>query len=165
MKRSGFKVVILCLALGIAGGMTETAEALNLTGNWQGSWVCTAFEGAKSVESNKASTLAITQVGTAVYARMDDGDFTYNGTAIASTLRPDELGEVALIECDTDNLPAAGAEGEMIRAKVRVKIDGSVAVLKATSIVEGPGALPLVGSCRYVYRRTDQTDPNLTACP
>lgn len=165
MKRSAFGVVILCLALGIAGATAGTAEALDLTGNWTGTWVCTGFDGAKFVESNKTSTLAITQVGTAVYAKMDGGAFTYNGTAIANPDRPEELGEVALIECDTDNLPALGAEGELMRAKVRVKIGGAVATLKATSIIEGPDATPFVGSCRYVYRRADQTNPNLTACP
>lgn len=165
MKKSGVRIVILCLALGVTGVMAQSAQALDLTGNWQGTWVCVGFDGEKFVDVNKTSTLAITQVGTAVYAKMDGGAFTYNGTAIVSTLRPDELGEVALIECDTDNLPAAGAEGEVMRAKVKVNSTGSVAVLKATSIIEGPDATPFVGSCKYAYRRIDQINPNLTACP
>ncbi|MBI5505998.1 MAG: hypothetical protein HY899_14470 [Deltaproteobacteria bacterium] len=165
MRKSGVRIAVLCLALGVTGVMAQSAEALDLTGNWTGTWVCVGFDGAKFVDSNKTSTLALTQVGAAVYAKMDGGNFTYNGSVIANTLRPDELGEVALTECDTDNLPTLGAEGELMRAKVKVNLTGSVAVFKATSIIEGPDATPFVGSCKYAYRRIDQTNPNLTPCP
>jgi len=167
-KESNMKMrmcATLALWSTVAWSGAAAAASLDLTGHWQGKWVCTGFDGTKFAENNAASTMAITQVGDALYVDMDGGAFQYNGKAITDLLRPTLAGSAALIECDTDNQPASGAEGEMIRATVKLNAAGSVAVFKATSIIEGPDATPFVGSCKYIYRRVDQTNPNLTACP
>lgn len=153
----------LCFAVTWSGA--AVAASFDLTGHWQGKWTCLVFDGTRSVDNNTTSTMAITQAGDALYVEMDSGAYRYNGKAIPDAVRPTVAGAAALIECDTDNQPASGAEGELMRATIRLNAAGTMAVLKAASIVEGPLDAPFVGSCKYVYKRIDQINPNLTACP
>lgn len=167
MKIRRYWTLGLCLVLG--GGAVQAAQAFDLTGNWTGKWTCQGFDGTRFVSNNLTSTMAITQVGDTLYVSIDGGGFRYNGAAVSDTVRPAQRGEVALVACGTDVLPMADGEAEMMRGKVALKPTGAMGVFKGSSIFEGPATLdptpPYVGSCKYVYKRVDQVNPNITACP
>lgn len=167
MKISRCWTLGLCFVL--SGGAVRAAEAFDLTGNWTGRWTCQGFDGARFVDANLTSTMAITQTGDTLYVSIDNGGFRYNGAAVSDTVRPAQKGEVALVACGTDVFPMAGSEAEMMRAKIALKPTGAVGVFKGASIFEGPATAtptpPYVGSCKYVYKRIDQVNPNITPCP
>jgi hypothetical protein len=159
MKTSAFVTAFM------AGLLLSTATplcAFDLTGNWIGKWSCKGFDGAKFKSANPTSTLAITQVGDTIAASLDNGDFLYNGRAITDVVKP-EKGEVVLAQCGTDNLPAAGPEGEIVRAAVKTKPDTFKASFKALSIFDDD--FPGVGTCKYSFKRQDQTEPGIAPCP
>jgi hypothetical protein len=136
--------------------------AFDLTGNWTGKWSCRGFDGAKYTESNKTSTMAVTQLGNTINVNIDDGDFFYNGGAIPDNGKPNEKGEAVLVQCGTDNLPVADPEGEVVRATVKTKLGSPKAGFKAVSIFENTGD---VGTCKYSYKRQDTVDLSVPPCP
>jgi len=133
-----------------------------LTGTWEGRWSCKGFDGAKFSASNPASTLQITQTGN-VLAVNEDGGIRYNGGAIPDAKSPATKGEIALLKCETDNLPLAGPEGVLLRAKVKADPVKGTGRFKGLSIVESDA--PEALTCKYVYKRTSTTDPGVAACP
>lgn len=160
---------MLGLFLVLGGGALQAAHAFDLTGNWTGKWTCRGFDGVGFADANLTSTMAISQMGDTLYVSIDGGGFRYNGAAVSSTAKPTLRGELALVACGTDVFPMAGSEAEMMRAKVVLKPTGAMAVFKGSSIFEGPATLDptpaYVGSCKYVYKRIDQNNPNVTPCP
>jgi hypothetical protein len=161
MKISLFLGAFSCSLILSAGA--PAVHAFDLTGNWTGKWSCKGFDGVKFKSGNKNSTMAITQTGTTIAANIDAGDFLFNGIAIFDTSKPAVKGEAVLIQCGTDNLPGAGADGEIARATAKTKIDSAKATFKALSIFED--AFPEGGTCKYSYKRQDPNDPNVAACP
>ena len=155
---------IAVLAAGVlaAAVSAQRLHAYDLTGTWTGKYVCQTFDGTKFKSGNASSTFLITQVGSTVYANLDDGAYLYNGGAIPDAAKPEERGELALIQCPTDNLPLVGDQAEIIRARVKVQLDAVTGTLKGASIYES--GIPEVGSCKYSYKRTNTTNPNVGAC-
>jgi hypothetical protein len=143
--------------------LAPRVHAVDLTGTWTGKWKCQGFDGGKFTSTNNASTLLITQIGNVVSANMDGGEFLYNGGAIPETANPDTKGEVAFVQCGTDNLPFAGEEAEILRAKVKADPDNGSGKLKGISVLES--AFPDVLTCKYSYKRTATADPAVPACP
>ena len=164
MKRSLGLSVFLVYTLIVASPAASQVGTLNLTGNWTGKWTCKAFDGLKFLIGNKESTMAITQTGTTMNVDIDAGELIYNGVVIPDENKPDEKGEVVLVQCGTDNVPGSGAsEGEIIRATVKTKLDSAYATFKAVSIFEADP--PEVATCKYSYKRVDQNDPGEGPCP
>jgi hypothetical protein len=149
----------------ILSATAPPAHAFDLTGHWAGKYSCKNFDGVKYKSGNKESTLAITQTGTTLAVDLNNGAFLYNGAAIFDVSKPDVKGEVVLNQCGTDNLPAAGAQGEIVRATVKTKLDDFKASFKALSIYEDEENGAFWGTCKYSFKRTDQTDPQVGACP
>ena len=98
-------------------------------------------------------------------ASLDNFDF-YNGRAIQAANDPDK-GEVVLNQCGTDNLPAEGAPGEIVRARVSTQPGTVKGSLKALSIFEGLTVQPApqAATCKWSFKRTETTNPNVLACP
>jgi hypothetical protein len=145
-----------------AAAVAPGASAFDLTGSWEGRWSCKGFDGAKFDASNPESTLQITQTGPVLAVR-EDGGIPYNGGAIFDTKSPTTKGEIALVKCETDNVPLGGPEGVIIRAKVKADAEKGTGSFKGLSIVES-GA-PEVLTCKYVYKRTSTANPAVAACP
>lgn len=162
MRTSRLLAAAACSLL-VSVAIPSTGSAFDLTGTWTGSWSCQDFDGSKFKEGNGNSTLLITQNGNEIAANLDGGDFLYNGGAIPDAQKPDEKGEVVLIQCGTDNLPFAGPEAEIVRAKVKTKLAGGQGSLKGVSFFEND--LVLLGTCKYNFKRQDVADPNVSRCP
>jgi hypothetical protein len=155
-------MMMAALAVGVIIGGLSHASAFDLTGTWLGSYKCDEFDGVKHKAGNKTSTILITQNGN-ILAMSLNGSFKYNGAAIADAKKPDLQGEAVFNQCGTDNVPVSGTQGEILRAKVKTKTGTPKASFKGLSIFEDP-AVP-VGTCKYSFKRTDTTDPNVAACP
>lgn len=164
------KMSILAGALSCAVFAAPAGAQLvpDLSGTWEGSWSCKIFNGAKDTESNKNSTLQITQAGTTFAVDMDSGGFHWNGALIPdakNTADKAGKGEVVLIQCGTDNLPLVGPEGEIFRASVKTKLNSPRATLTGASIFDSGSARHLVGTCKYTYKRTSlTTSTTIGAC-
>ncbi len=156
------KITTLALALAALVVTPPAAHAFDLTGTWIGKWSCKGFDGSKFTDANKTSTLRLTQTGNVINADLDNGDFHYNGGMIADTTKP-EKGEAVFLSCGTDNVPLSGSEAEIIRAAVKTKSGTFKASFKGTSIFENEQGD--VGSCKYTFKRTDSTNPNVAGCP
>jgi hypothetical protein len=161
MDRSQTLIVAVAFASTVLFG-GRAARAFDATGTWTGAYSCAEFNGVKSKAGNKASTIEITQTGT-VLAMTLNGSFHYNGAVIPDVKKPELQGELVFIQCGTDNVPLAGAQGEIGRATVKTKANTPKASFKALSIFEDPTILD--GTCKYSFKRTDTTDPSVTACP
>jgi len=153
-------MAIALLALSIAGRAVP-ALAFDLTGTWVGGYKCDEFDGAKRKASNKTSTLLITQVGNTLAMSLN-GAFFYNGAAIPDAKKPEAQGEAVFNQCGTDNVPDLGSQGEILRAKVKTKSGTPKASLKGLSIFEDP--VVSAGTCKYSFKRTDTTNPNVGGC-
>jgi hypothetical protein len=154
----------------ISGAATAPAHAFDLTGHWVGKYSCKNFHGTKDASINKNSTLAITQTGNTFAANIDAANaghnFRYNGLAVPDAKSPDTKGEAVLLGCHLANtLASHGAtlDGELQRASVKTKGGTFKATFKSTSFFQD--TLPEVGACKYTFKRTDTTDPGVTACP
>ena len=159
------RLVFGLAALAARAALAPAASAFDLTGTWQGRWSCQGFDGAKFRSSNGESVLLITHdpVTRVLAANMDNGDYLYNGGSIPDVNAPETKGEVALMQCGTDNLPLAGADAEILRAKVKVDVEKGTGSIKGLSILES--SIPDVLTCKYSYKRTDTANPNVAACP
>ena len=147
----------------LASALAPAATAFDLTGTWEGRWSCQGFDGAKFRSSNGVSTLLVTQVGNALNVNMDAGDYLYTGGAIPDAASPDTKGEIALAQCGTDNIPLAGPDSEILRARVKTNPESGAGVIKALSILES--SIPDVLTCKYSYKRVDTADPAVGGCP
>lgn len=151
------------VALAASAALGPAAAAFDLTGTWQGRWSCQGFDGSKFRSFNNESVVLITQNGNTLAVNMDAGDYLYNGGAIPDTGAPTTKGEIALTQCGTDNLPLAGEDTEILRAKVKADAEKGTGSLKGLSILES--AIPDVLTCKYSYKRVDTANPNVPACP
>jgi len=138
-------------------------HAFDATGTWHGKWSCTQFDGTKTTDGNKTSTMLITQTGDTLAINLDTGEFLYNGRALADVKKPTTQGEVVLVACDNDNIPCVGGLSEIIRAKVKTRENSFKATLRGVSTFEDN--VPEVGTCKYSFKRDDQSDPHVAACP
>jgi hypothetical protein len=157
------------LALSLFSTLVAAAVApgalaqFSLTGSWEGRWSCQGFDGAKFRSSNGQSTVLITQTDNTLAVNMDEGDYLYNGAAIPDGSSPTTKGEIVLSQCGTDNLPLAGPDAEVLRAKVKADAEKGTGSIDGLSILES--AIPDVLTCKYSYKRVSTTDPAVAACP
>jgi hypothetical protein len=152
---------LLCILT--AAVVAPAASAFDLTGTWEGRWSCQGFDGAKFRSGNSESVVLISQTGNTLAVSMDAGAYLYNGGAIFDTASPETKGEVVLNQCGTNNLPLAGADGELLRAKVKADAEKGSGSLKGLSIYES--SVPDILTCKYSYRRTSTANPAVPACP
>jgi hypothetical protein len=144
---------------------STAALAFDATGSWIGQWSCKEFDGVKFTSKQKPSTLLITQSGSEVFADIDGGDYVHDGHAIDDAKKPAEKGEILLIECASDNDGANGF-GEIVRAVVKANASKGTGSFSGTSVYQDAGfGFAVFGTCKYKYKRTSTTDPNLTGCP
>jgi hypothetical protein len=150
------------LALALAAAATASpAGAVDVTGTWEGSVTCSVFDGAYAKTKTSPSTLLIVQEGNLFIARLDDA-LTYNGGVIDSGDKPLLQGEGAMNLCSTDVVPLGGGDDEIVRMKLKVNPEKGTGTLSGESIF---GAAGEARTCKYKYKRTSATAPDVAPCP
>ncbi len=136
--------------------------AFDLSGNWQGSWKCTTFEGgAKGKDGNPDSTLAVSSIGNNTFGARIDGTLAYRGIEIPDAKKP-EKGELAIVHCGGDDDLTSGLFAELGRFKVTTR--GAKGTLSGITVWSDDAQH--VATCKYKYKRVDTNNPGLTyACP
>ena len=162
MKHATRLAFALCALLASAS-LASSSLAVDLDGTWEGSYKCQGFDGASFPAGNRTSTLLIAQEGTTFSASLDGGEYIYNGAVINDLGKPDELGEMVMNQCGNDPIPLAGAEGEIIRLKVKVNAEKGSGSLKGIGIVET--SIPDVVTCKYKFKRVNTTPAKFLTCP
>lgn len=166
MKGASVKswISIAC-ALGVLLTAAPAARAFDATGTWIGQYSCKSRDiDGKFTFKAKPSTAFITQVGSAVRINLDS-EFFYQGTAFNDAKKPDEKGEVFVVECATD-FDATTGFAETLRAAVKTKPakgTGSLSGLSVYQDLEDVG-LPEFGTCKFKYKRVDTADPGVGGC-
>jgi hypothetical protein len=139
--------------------------AFDATGTWTGQFSCKNFNGAKTTFKMKPSTLLIVQAGAAVKADIDGGNFLYNGSAINDAKKPDEKGEILMVQCGTDNHGGQGF-AEMVRLAVKTNPGKGTGSFSGPSIIEGDfGNGYQFATCKYSFKRTGTGIPTVADCP
>ncbi len=159
MRRLMRTVLMFTAALAISGMAAPHASAIDLTGTWNGTLNCNGFDGRKAT-FKFASTMKILQNGPSAVMSLDDEDFYVGGT-IDDDIKPTTKGEALFVACHTG--PAPTDFGEIVRGQVTTAGNGTLSY-KAASIfqVDGFGAF---ASCKWTFKRTDSTPPNVPTCP
>jgi len=151
-------------ALVLLAWMVSPLYAFDATGTWTGAFSCRFFDGAKSTFKMKPSTLLIAQTGSAVKASMTGTQlWFYDGSALNDDKKPNEKGEILLIQCGTDDIAGVGF-AEMMRVAVKTNPDKGTGSFSGVSIPEGDfgGGNELV-TCKYKFKRTSTAPPR--CCP
>jgi hypothetical protein len=164
MKHPPLRLVLPCATLALSLGAAPL-HAFDLTGTWTGKIACKDFDGRRFGEKFTELILHVTQTGDLLAVNLDDFDF-YNGRAIPDAGDADR-GEVVLSHCGTDDLPAQGTIGEIVRARVSSQPGSGAGRLKALSIFEGLTVQPApqTGTCKWSFKRTSTADPAAQPCP
>lgn len=158
VTRTAFALILLLIA--------PPLHAFDATGTWEGQYSCKELDdGEKFTFKMKPSTLLITQSGSTVFSSLDGDSFHYDGFAIDDLKKPGEKGEILLVDCASDDDAGAGF-AEMIRAVVKTKPNKITASFSGVSVFQDvtPGFLTF-GSCKYKFKRTSLTNPNVGSCP
>jgi hypothetical protein len=150
---------LFCIALATVA--VAPAQAVNLTGTWEGTVTCQVFDGAYSKTKNANSTLIIAQEGATFDARLGD-DLNFNGAGIDSTAKPTLQGEAAMNACSTDTTPLGDGDDEIVRLKVKVNPEKGTGALSGESVSGRTGS---VRTCKYKFKRTSTNLPKFTGCP
>jgi hypothetical protein len=146
-------------ALALSAVAAPQARAVDLTGTWDGTLNCNAFDGRK-LTAKFSSTMKILQTGPTAIMSLDDQDFYVGGT-IDDDVKPDKKGEALFVACHTQAAPTDF--GEIVRGQVATLGNGTL-TYKAASIFQGDG-FDVFGSCRWTFKRTDPTPPDVPVCP
>ena len=153
------RALLLTVGTLVLGAVVPAAHAFDLTGHWIGKYTCKGYDGTRfSLKSEQPADF--TQIGSEVRFHYDDGnDFVFIGLAIPDAKKPDEKGEVMLVECSNTNDPTVYSE--IVRAQVRTKQEKGKGTFSGVSLyVDGEA-----GTCKYKYKRLDTINPGLGACP
>jgi len=147
-------------ALVAALALAAPAAAFDLTGTWEGKQTCGDFNGTAAKFTVPSSTIQITQVGTAIVMLVDGADY-YNGVGIDATAKP-ETGRTYFVHCGTSDVPGNGVDGfdETGSASVKTKDNGSGSLKGGSTFYNNNVD---VGVCKWTYKRTSTTNPNLTS--
>jgi hypothetical protein len=140
--------------------------AFDATGTWAGQFSCKNFDGTKSTFKMKPSTLLIAQSGSAVKASMTGAQLLfYSGSAIDDAKKPNEKGEILLIQCGTDDNAGVGL-AEMIRAAVKADPNKGKGSFSGVSTAEGDfGGGYQFSTCKYKFKRASTATPSVSDCP
>ena len=142
-----------------------SAQAFDLTGTWEGKYVCKGFDGGK-FSFSIPGTLEITQVGNDIDLQLPftGGADVYRGVPIEATGKP-EQGAVYFAHCGISDVPGTGENGfdETGFANVKTKANGD-GIFKATTtfFLLAP---PEVAGCKWKYKRVSTVNPNVPGCP
>jgi hypothetical protein len=158
MRLATVALFALCLAAGLP------AAAFDLTGHWEGSWSCSAFDaGFKTKEFNKESTLAITSIGDGTFRAILDNDLDYRGIEIPDAAKP-EKGEIGFVSCGANDNLVLFPFVEFGRFKISTSEERGTGSLSGTTTWSRDATH--IATCKYKFKRVDVTDPGLTyACP
>jgi hypothetical protein len=144
---------------------SPAAHAFDATGTWEGQWSCKEFDGVKFTSKQKPSTLKITQNGSEVFTDIDNGGYIHDGHAIDDAKKPNDKGEMMLVDCVSDD---NGADGfaEQIRVVVKVNAAKGTGSLSGVSQYQDASLFgSSFGTCKYKYKRISTANPNVTGCP
>ena len=154
------KMTLLAFAAAVTAA--TSAQAIDLTGTWNGSYSCVNFDGATTKNKTKDSVLLIVQTGTTLSAIIDDGSGgTYRGATIDATAKPTEQGETVFNFCSTDALPLADSASELVRLKAKVNPEKGTGTLSGVSYFEQPGNML---TCKLKYKRVNTAPPKFGGC-
>lgn len=148
-------------------GSATRAQAVDLTGEWQGYQVCDRYNGEKFQTTYSDDTMLITQDGDTVYvAALFDGSgfaLVFQGTVINENKRHTRVGEAALTECHS--APASEYSETARVTKIDTKRGSTDAEFVATSIfAQHFEDATDHGTCTWKYRRVSSSDPGVPAC-
>jgi len=144
---------------------SQTANAVDLTGSWEGKWKCKYFSGgAYTSDENVSSTMKISQSGEDLNVVIDDNFFNYHGIVKTSNTNANK-GAASFISCKTDTtLIAPSGYNELISAKVAVNPQTGGAVLTAVSTGQQFTADAVSSICHYTMKRVNTDDPLIPPC-
>lgn len=154
MIRSLCSIALVALAV-------SPAHAVDLTGVWEGTITCQAFNGEYSKTKDADSTLHIFQEGGTFIAQLD-GEVSFNGAVIDSTAKPTEQGEAAMNACSTDATPLGDGSDLIARLKAKVNPEKGTGTLTGEGVFATTGA---VSTCKYKLKRTSTMPPKFAGCP
>jgi hypothetical protein len=138
------------------------AEAIDLTGTWEGSSVCKRFsiDGQSSTEKTKERVLFIAQAGATFDASIDFLEF--RGATIDDPADGARRGQAALVTCLADAIPLDGGVNEIIQLKAKVDAAKGTGTLTGVSVHEH--GMNGIMTCRYKFKRTSTTAGKFTSC-
>ena len=141
-------VVLAAMAM---ASPAQAAPPFDLTGTWQGTYVCTDFIGGKPINFVLTDeTVLISQDGNQV--RMDVFGEPHEGVT-QTAARNKSTGEAIVTACDTASFQ------EMVRIK-RIRADSWDAV----SVFLEP-EVPVFSDCVWAFERVSDEDPEVAGCP
>ena len=144
-------------------GARGTQSGVDLTGVWTGKIVCKDFDAGVKDKFTLTPTMKITQIGPALGLVLDYGKFTetYTGYVDPDAKKPLK-GQLALIACGTDDvLGNEPAFDEIATISVASKPPKVKATFRGPSVFSDAGTPAVAGSCRWSWKRTSLTDPNV----
>lgn len=151
----------LVAGIGLLGSLE--AQALDVTGTWEGKWKCSVFNslvGNFETASNPASMMKISQAGNDLNVEIDSQFFRFHGVVAASAADPDH-GAATLISCHTDptTLSQPGSVNELISTRFTTNPNTGSGTFTATSTGQQENFLAAV--CHYVLKRVSTVDPGV----
>jgi hypothetical protein len=158
--RSVHGTVAIGLVLGLlVPGIGRTAPVPDLTGTWEGKYVCKVLIDGVPTRFKVESVLKITHTDTALNADIDN-TFLYVGFAAARTSDPVK-GAATFVECATT--PTSNGYNDVFSVTVNTK--PAHATLKGKGAYSNGPAGHIGGICTFNYKRIDLADPGIGPCP
>ncbi len=141
--------------------LVSQAEALDLTGTWEGTLQCKAYTHSvgKDVIAKTPITVEITQSGLSLNMRVIEMSAYWRGFVMED---PDktEKGMASTVLCGTSDSLGPGTN-EIASGKA--KADSGKGKLKLQSVMALNGLS--VATCKYVLKRVLALDPEVSDCP
>jgi len=141
------------------GGQVVQAQPVDLTGTYEGSWICKEVrgDGFKGRTGMKPSTLQITQTSSSsnrtMFNASVDGQL-FSGRSIDT--QEGKKGVGVLVDCDSGNSAGGYAEIELILYSTKK-------VKKSGVFQSGPS--DGIGVCKGRWKKMNGADPLVSACP
>ena len=143
-----------------------SAQAIDLTGTWEGKYTCKGSDGS-NFSYSVPGILEITHTGTEIRAQFpfDTGEDVYAGVSIDDDKKPLEKGVAYFIHCGMTDVPGSGQNfyDETAFARATTKSNGG-GTLKATTTFFVSDPPPEMSSCKWSYKRTSTADPGVPVC-
>jgi hypothetical protein len=155
----------LFVALGIVSPFVRPmgAEAVDLTGTWNGKAICKGLFAGNKTSDTFAGHLFITQTGPDL--NMNFLGVLYNGAFQEDNTAPTRNGQGTFVACSTTTDYSAYSEIASFTAKLNPNLD-TASTFKATSVYY-TGA-DNFQTCRWTFKRIDTTNPlpaGVPPCP
>lgn len=140
---------------------SSPAAAFNLTGTWQGYYVCKwhFVDGSKGVAKSDTQFVYIIHDANLDLALVDDNgdhDYDYTGFIIRDGKHPESQGQLAIASCSTTANIATGA-AEIVKLGVNAK--NGKGVLKGASILTFPLPDAEVDECKWSFKLISRVAP------